>query len=108
MSDVQDEQYHIRWPDDGKIKIEDIIREFGDPPEDLDWQQVLVQEEPCRWETLEEDMKRVSAKQPGVLFSVEITKYDSKEQLIQYHRDGQHYEAREVRTLPEFEKELLK
>ena len=105
MSNAQDEKYEITWANP-EINLEDITREFGEAPLGLDWQQVLTEEEPCRWDNLQQDMRKASSTFPGTLFSVEITKYDSGERFIQYHRDGRHYEAPETRTFPELEKGL--
>ena len=106
MSNAQDEKYEITRANP-EINLEDITREFGEAPLGLDWQQVLTEEEPCRWDNLEQDMRKASSTFPGTLFNVEITKYDSGERFIQYHRDGRHYEAPETRTFPELEKGLL-
>ena len=106
MSNAQEEKYGITWANP-EIGLEDIMREFGDAPDGLEWQQVLTEDEPCRWDSLEHDMKKASARLSGTLFSVEITKHDSGERFIQYHLDGRHYEDTETRAFPEFDRTRL-
>ena len=110
MSNVQDEQYLIAWDEENhpEVRMEDLQQRLGAPPDGFNWQDLFEGAEPCRWDGLEKAMKQASAHFPGVLFSVTITRYDSREQFIQYHRDGRHYEAPEVRTLPEFDGSLMK
>ena len=104
---MSDEQYEISW-NNQEIKLEDVTSKFGNPPADLNWFQVQEHGAPCRWENLEEDMKKPSAKFPGTLFTVEITDFDTRDKWMSYHKDGLHYEAREESYIPAFNKNLLK
>ena len=101
-----DEQYHLEW-DNEDLKLDDITSEFGTSPGNPDWLQIQEFAEPCRWENLEEDMRRASIRFPETLFTVKITNCDTRERHVQYHRGGRHYEAKEVPSLPEFDETLL-
>ena len=100
------ERYTVTW--EGELRQQQVIQALPpDPVDDQDemiyWDRIMEADAAWRWETLEIDMGTVSRAFPGVLFRVEIEKVDEHTRHVQHHRDGQYYEAQEIRELPGFE-----
>ena len=72
------------------------------------WESTIINGEVSRtWDTLESDMRAVSTQHPNTIFTVEIKDEDGG-RWVQYHQDGQHYEAPEVRHIPDFDPSKLR
>ena len=104
------ERYTVTW--EGELRQQQVIEALPpDPVDDQDeliyWDRIMEADAAWRWETLEIDMGTVSRAFPGVLFRVEIEKVDEHTRHVQHHRDGQYYEAQEIRELPWFEPDRM-
>ena len=72
------------------------------------WENTIINGEVSRtWDTLESDMRAVSTQHPNIIFTVEIKDEDGG-RWVQYHQDGQYYEAPEVRHIPDFDPSKLR
>ena len=97
------ERYSLTWKGQHPT-LEEVIQSLPpDPPGDS-WKDILQENEGVEdWDGLEDALKQVSLRFPGVLFAMKIHDIDDNERWVQYHRDGRHYEEPEVRFLPEFD-----
>ena len=94
--------HHDLEVDDCEIEMEAIAKTIGEVTNDVDdrwWQAAITGEESCKWYSCHEDMAKVSAEYPGVLFTMRGEGEETGDQWIAYYRDGKHY----VDQRPEWE-----
>ena len=94
--------FHVRWPGGSPTK-EEFLMMLPLHRSLTVWESTIINGEECiAWDTLKSDMREVSTQYPNTIFTVEITDEDS-ERWVEYHQNGQHYEAPEVRHIPDFD-----
>ena len=99
--------FQVRWPG-GSPTQEEFLMTLPIRRSLKIWESTIINgEESIAWDTLESDMRAVSTQHPNTIFTVEIKDEDG-ERWVQYHQDGQHYEAPEVRHIPDFDPSKLR
>ena len=99
--------FQVRWPDDSPTK-EEFLMTLPARGSLKGWENTIINGEVSRtWDTLESDMRAVSTQHPNIIFTVEIKDEDGG-RWVQYHQDGQYYEAAEVRHIPDFDPSKLR
>ena len=104
----QDKSYfQVRWPGDSPTEDEFLMLLPVRRSLNI-WASTIINgEESIAWDTLESDMRAVSAQHPNTIFQVEITDEDG-ERWVQYHQAGQYYGEPEVRHIPDFDPSKLR
>ena len=98
--------FQVRWPDDSPTQ-EEFLMMLPMRRSLRIWESTIINgEESIAWDTLESDMREVSTHH-NTIFTVEIKDEDG-DSWVQYHQDGQHYEAPEVRHIPDFDPSRLR
>ena len=99
--------FQVRWPDDSPTQ-EEFLMMLPIRRSLKIWESTIINgEESIAWDTLESDMRAVSTQHPNTIFTVEIEDEDGG-RWVQYHQDGQYYEAPEVRHVPDFDPSKLR
>ena len=99
--------FQVQWPDDSPTEEEFLMMLPIRRSLNI-WASTIINgEESIAWDTLESDMRAVSTQHPNTIFTVEIKDEDGG-RWVQYHQDGQHYEAPEVRHIPDFDPSRLR
>ena len=99
--------FQVQWPGESPTQEEflmtlPILRSLKD------WEITIINsEESIAWDTLETDMRVVSTQHPNTIFTVKINDEDDQ-RWVQYHQAGRHYEALEVRQIPDFDPSKLR
>ena len=94
--------FRVRWPGETPTQ-EEFLMTLPARGSTEGWESTILNSEERRtWDTLESDMRTVSTQHPNTIFSVEIEDVDGR-RWVQYHQDGQYYEAPEVRRIPDFD-----
>ena len=106
-SDRNKSFFQVRWPG-GSPTQEEFLMTLPIRRSLKIWESIIINgEESIAWDTLESDMRAVSTQHPNTIFTVEIEDEDGQ-RWVQYHQDGQHYEAPEVRHIPNFDPSKLR
>ena len=99
--------FQVRWPG-GSPTQEEFLMTLPARGSLKGWENTIINGEVSRtWDTLESDMRAVSTQHPNTIFTVEIEDEDGG-RWVQYHQDGQYYEAPEVRHIPDFDPSKLR
>ena len=99
--------FQVRWPDDSPTQ-EEFLMMLPIRRSLRTWESTIINgEKSIAWDTLNSDMRTVSTQHPNTIFTVEIKDEDGG-RWVQYHQDGQHYEAPEVRHIPDFDPSRLR
>ena len=94
--------FQVRWPGESPTQDEFLMTLPIHRSLKI-WESTIINgEESIAWDTLESDMRVVSTQHPNTIFTVEI-KDEDDQRWVQYHQDGQYYEAPEVRHVPDFD-----
>ena len=99
--------FQVQWPGESPTQEEflmtlPILRSLKD------WEITIINsEESIAWDTLETDMRVVSTQHLNTIFTVKINDEDDQ-RWVQYHQAGRHYEALEVRQIPDFDPSKLR
>ena len=99
--------FQVRWPG-GSPTQEEFLMTLPARRSLKIWESTILNgEESIAWNTLESDLRAVSTQHPNTIFTVEIEDEDGQ-RWVQYHQDSQHYEAPEVRHIPDFDPSKLR
>ena len=99
--------FQVQWPGESPTQ-EEFLMTLPTLRSLKDWEiNIINSEESIAWDTLETDMRVVSTQHPNTIFTVEI-KDEDDQRWVQYHQAGRHYEALEVRHVPDFDPSKLR